>query len=102
MKFKDLVVCYGIFKETVSDRVGDGSWMSRMPRSRKRDEWTEETLLGQESRQKAKRGGGGYRGGMGVLVRGCLSHQAQDLVISSLKSLHIFQKAPLFGWCQSS
>lgn len=60
MKCKDLVVCYGIFKDTVSDRVGDGSWMSR-----KRDGWTEETLLGQESRQKAKRGGGGYRGGDG-------------------------------------
>lgn len=51
VKCKDLVVCYGIFKNTVSDRVGDGSWMSR-----KRDGWTEETLLGQENRQKAKRG----------------------------------------------
>lgn len=87
MKFKDLVVCYGIFKETVSERVGGGSWMSRGPRSRKRDEWTEETLLEQESRQKAKRGGGPTEVGRGVLVRGCLSHQAQE-------SGYIFPKEP--------
>lgn len=81
----------------VSDRVGDGSWMSRT-----RDGWTEETLLGQESRQKAKRGGGGYRGGDGGTGDAACLTKPRSLVIFPLKSLHIFPKSPLFGRSQSS